>query len=95
MAIFQPMPGKTVSISATGTSASASIPAEAPEVRIHNPGPATVFVRWGVGAQTAVVTDMPVAVGGVEVFTKNAADTIAAITAGTAVTLYITPGVGE
>lgn len=94
--LFQPMPGKSTSISATGTTASATVPAEAPQLRVFNLGPSTIFVRWGVGAQTAVATDMAIPAGVVEMFHKGNADTVAAIcgSGGTA-TVYLTPGVGE
>lgn len=94
--LFQPMPGKSTSISATATTASASVDATAPQVRLYNAGSQKCHVRWGIGAQTAVTTDMVLAAGAIETFHKGAADTIAAICAtGETATLYITPGVGE
>jgi PKD repeat protein len=61
-----------------------------------NAGPSTVFVRWGTGAQTALTTDMPILAGSVEVFTTSPlVDTIAAITASSTATLYITCGEGQ
>lgn len=92
---FQPMPGKSTSIAATTTTASASVPAEAPSLRVFNAGPATIFIRWGVGTQTALTTDMAIPAGVVEVFYKRVADTVAAITSAGASTVYLTPGTGE
>jgi hypothetical protein len=94
--LFQPMPGKSTSIAATATTASADVPAEAASLRVFNLGPSTIFVRWGVGAQTAVTTDMAIPAGVVEMFHKGAANTVAAICgAGGTATIYLTPGVGE
>ena len=51
----------TVVVSATTTSAEASgtISADPPTLELNNAGLAVVFVRWGVGPQTALVTDYP------------------------------------
>lgn len=95
MDLFQPMFGKTTSIAATQTTGSATVPAEAPTMRVFNAGPATVFVRWGVGAQTALTTDVAIPVGAVEMFYKGNANTVAAICAtGSTATVYLTPGTG-
>ena len=109
---FGPNFSKTKSISATSTSASVTLdatdvnytptwPNACPTgghtaIRIVNAGPNTVFIRYGVGAQTAVATDMPVLAGTVELFCKaGAADTVAAICAATqTATVYITCGEG-
>ncbi len=95
MNTFQPMPGKSTSISASASTASAAVDNTAPQLRIYNAGAATVFIRWGIGAQTAVTTDMAIPAGVVEVFSKGAADTVAAITASGSATVYLTPGVGD
>jgi hypothetical protein len=92
---FQPMPGKSTSIPANATSASASVPADAKSLRIYNAGTVPVFIRWGRGSQTAVTTDMALAPGSVELFYKGAADTVAAICASGSATVYLTPGAGE
>lgn len=93
---FQPKPAGTTSITGTTTSASASVDGSAATIRLYNASAVDVFVRWGKGTQTAVVTDMPIAPGSTECFTKGDADTIAAITAsGSSNTLYITVGSGE
>lgn len=66
------------------------------QIRFYNAGSVPVFVRWGVGAQTAVAaTDMPIAPGAIEVFSKGDADTLAGITASGTATVYITAGDGE
>lgn len=65
-------------------------------MRVYNAGTAVVFCRWGNGAQTAVVTDMPLIPGVVEVFSKaNQDDTFAGITASSTATVYISCGEGQ
>ena len=65
-------------------------------LRIANTGTGLAFVRWGVGAQTAVTTDMPILPGTVEVFGMGlTANNVAAITATGSTTLYITCGDGQ
>jgi len=103
---------KTKSISATASTASATLdgtdvsstptPANAGPsggksvMRIVNAGPNTAFIRYGVGAQTAVTTDMPILAGTSELFSKGGdVDTVAAICASAqTATIYITCGEG-
>lgn len=110
---FGPNFSKTKSIACTSTTASATLDATdvsstptqtnagpsggASVMRIVNAGPNTAFIRFGVGAQTAVATDMPILAGTVEVFTKSPlVDTVAAICAAAqTATLYITCGEGQ
>lgn len=104
---FAPDFAKTKSISATSTTASATLDALDVNsstniggfsvMRVVNVGPNTAFIRWGVGAQTALTTDMPVLAGTVETFTKgNSTDTVAAICAsGQTATIYVTCGEGQ
>ncbi len=62
-------------------------------IRVYNAGTATVFCRWGNGAQTATTSDMPLIPGVVEVFSKADQDnTFAGITASSTATVYITCG---
>ena len=109
---FTPSLGVTKTISATSTSSSVTLdavdvaatpsnPGAGPwgghtVMRVVNAGPNTAFIRWGVGAQTAVATDMPILAGAIEVFTKaGAVDTVAAICASTqTATVYVTCGQG-
>lgn len=67
-------------------------------MRIVNAGPNTAFLRWGVGAAAtgaAVITDMPMLAGTIEVFTKaDSVDTIAAICATGTASISITCGEG-
>lgn len=106
---FTPV-GATVTVSATTSSSDEALPATAvgssttnagtiggaDVLRFYNAGTAIAFVRWGVGAQTAVTTDMPVAPGTIEVFSKAyEADTVAAITAAGTATVYVTAGRGQ
>ena len=85
----------TVTLNATTSSSSAAVPAYSEQIRVHNAGTAVAFMRWGVGATNAVLTDMPIAAGGTEIFTKDAADTVAVITLAGTATVYVTPGAGE
>lgn len=107
---FGPNFSKTKTISATGTSASATLDATDVSatqtntqvvgghsvMRIVNKGPNTAFLRWGVGAQTALTTDMPMLAGTVELFSKAFdVNTVAAICAsGETATVYVTCGEG-
>jgi hypothetical protein len=88
---FTPKQASSTSASPAGSSASASLAAECPDVRLYWAGVAAAQIRWGKGAQTAVTTDMSLAPGSVEVFGKQDADTIAVIGNGT---LYIVCGTG-
>jgi hypothetical protein len=102
---------KTKSISATSTTASVTLDATDVQgttsysttptggngvMRVVNIGPNTAFIRWGVGAQTALTSDMPILAGTVELLNKaTTADTIAAICASAqTATIYITCGEG-
>lgn len=97
---FTPNFSKTKTISAT--SSSSSITLDSTDLvgnnvmRIANAGTATAFVRWGTGAQTALTSDMPVLSGTIEVFTKDPTTTVvAAITASSTATVYVTCGEGQ
>jgi hypothetical protein len=99
---FKPIPGSTVSISATSTSANVAIPdvaklSTAMRVVIVS-GTANARVRSGVGSSQAVAVagDPLCLVGAVEVFGINAADTyVAAKTDAGACTVEFTFGFGS
>lgn len=94
MAVFSPK--TTVIVSASATSVAISLDSGQSIIRTYNAGPSKAFVRWGTGTQSAVVTDMPLAVEGVEAFDKGIANNFAAICSGTETAiLYITVGSGE
>jgi hypothetical protein len=80
---FQPVENDVVSYSVNVTTSAAnaqgSLLVQYPVIRVHNNSNVPVSVRWGVGAQTAVTTDMSMPAGGVETFTKGEATHIAAI----------------
>lgn len=87
--------GATVSLSATGTTSRVQVqtgPASK-AMRLYNAGTVAVFVVCGDAAATATTAGLPVAPGSVEVL-GCAQQYIAGITAGTAATLYVTPGDG-
>lgn len=95
---FQYCQTKTVSATSTTSSAAftgACITTE--QVRVVNVGPNTAFFRCGVGAQTAVTTDVAIPSGIAEIYTKGSlTDTCAAITSGAnTATLYFTAGTGD
>lgn len=91
--LFTPIENKTLSVSSSSSSVTFS-GESAEQLRIYNDGPKPVFVRWGTGAQTAVTTDMIVPVGVIEIFLKGSASTIAAITASSSSTIYLSSGRG-
>lgn len=93
--IFRPDVGQSQILSASTTSAALTFYSESPTFRIVNAGPNAAFIRWGHGAQTALLTDLYFPVGNTEIFDKAQANSIAAIcSTGTAV-LYIAIGNGE
>jgi hypothetical protein len=100
MDVFAPMPAATATISVSNSSSSTaiSIPSTSPgslTARFYNAGPQTVFVVWGVGAQTASTsTSMPIPSGNTETFSIGVSDHVGAITASSTATLYVTPGLG-
>jgi hypothetical protein len=94
---FTPLPGGGQSIAATTTSASITLSGEAlnqADLWIFNAGADYVFCRWGVGAQTAATTGLPIPAGGVFITSKGTADTVACRANTTTATVYIVPGVG-
>ena len=95
-AAFQPG-GNTVTLSVTGSTARVQIQASPPgndNVRVYNSGTVPVFLSCGDVAVVAVAaTSMPVAPGTVEVI-RCGQTYVAGISAGTAATVYLTPGNG-
>lgn len=88
--------GATVSLSATTSSSNANITAGNSALRVVNSGTGVAFIRWGVGTQTAVVTDLPILPSSMEVFgIPIGANNVAAITATGTATVYATPGEGQ
>jgi hypothetical protein len=88
--------GPTVSLAITGTTARVQVQsaANSPHMRIYNSGTVAAFVVCGDVASTATVAaGMPVAPASVEVIGCTQ-QYIAGISAGTAATIYITPGDG-
>jgi hypothetical protein len=83
-------------LAASQTSASATVNKDEGSVRITNTGPNTAFIRMGTGAQTAVLTDMPILANtSVHLKKSISTDTIAAICAATqTASLYIAEGNG-
>lgn len=89
---FIPKLASATTAAPAGSSASAALAPECPQVRLYWSGASAAQARWGKGAQTAVATDLALAPGAIEVFTKQDADTLAVIGTGT---LYIVCGTGD
>jgi hypothetical protein len=95
---FYPRPTSTQSIAATTTSASVTFTGESlndTELYVYNAGTDAVFCRWGVGAQTATTSALPIPSGTVQVFNRNGATVFACRTFTTTATVYITTGNGQ
>ena len=88
--------GPTVSLAVTGTTGRVQVQtiAASPHMRVYNSGTVAVFLSCGdVTVTAAAATSMPVAPGTVEII--GCAQTyVAGISAGTAATVYLTPGNG-
>ena len=103
-----PLPGKafapagnTVNLAADTSTDRVALTAPASaggyQVRIYNAGSATAFVRFGTDTIEATTgAGMPIPSGQTEVFTMASTVThMAAITASSTATLYVTTGYGE
>jgi hypothetical protein len=93
---FQPSYGSGVSVAPTGTSASSTLGAGSLNVVLSNlDSSVTVFVRIGLGAQTATAADYPVLPGTqVSLSKARTDDTVAYVTGGSTGSLHIIPGRG-
>lgn len=95
---FNPAFGKQQAISATTSSSSVTLTEPGitgcAALCLYNAGSVIAFARWGVGAQTATTSDMPLPPGTLQVFNKYDADTVAAITSSGSATVYVMPGQG-
>lgn len=95
---FQPTAAGTQTISATTSSSSVNFAGASGNMRqvlIYNAGSALAFVEFGRGSATAVAaTSMPIPSGAVEGFDLGVNDTVAAITASSTATVYVTIGIG-
>lgn len=92
--------GASVTLAATTTSAGGAIPQPTgaligSHLLITNAGAEAAFVRFGVGAQTAVASDMPVRAGSSIIVQRGQATHVAAIVSGTSATVYVTTGTVE
>lgn len=88
--------GATATLAVTGTSARVQFQSSSASkaVRVYNSGTVAVFITCGdVASVATVAASLPVAPSSVEVI-GCAQQYIAGISAGTAATLYITPGDG-
>ena len=98
--LFTPI-GDTKNISAGTTTGSVALTGftsvAGGSVRVHNAGSVTAFVRFGNSAITAVLTTaIPIPAGAVEAFELGAGCThMAAITASSTATVYVTSGQGS
>jgi hypothetical protein len=88
--------GGTTVISATTTSSDETFAPRYGVIRVYNAGTVPVHIRSGVGAQTAVLTDMPIAGGYTEYFSvPTNHNTIAGITGSGTATVYVTEGTSQ
>jgi len=100
MTPFLPDKAVTVTVSATTSSSRGAITfagskATFPQARVYNAGSVAVFVEFGSSTVAATTADMPIAPGAVEVFTLEDGDThMAAITASSSASVYVTAGRG-
>jgi hypothetical protein len=94
---FRGRRGGSQSISATTTSQSVTVPAEARSIRVSVIAAATVFahVRIGKGPQTAATTDT-VVIGGqsLVLFKEDGEDTVAVRTGASTATVHVQDGEG-
>jgi len=87
--------GDTINIATSTQSAGLQIPGTGPQIYIYNNSAAILFIRTGIGNQTAVITDMPVSPNASVIFTINQTDThIAGILSVGTGTMYATRGYG-
>jgi len=88
--------GPTVNLAVTGTTSRVQFQTtpSAPHIRVYNSGTVTVFIACGdVNIAATLAAGMPIVAGTVEVL--GCPQTyVAGISAGTAATIYITPGSG-
>lgn len=103
---FQPMDVASTKVTATGSSANGVLAhAAANQIstmpgavtcRVYNSGTVIAWVKFGTdNTLAAATTDMPIPPGAVEVFSIGAKSWAAAITGGTSVDVYFTPGYGN
>jgi hypothetical protein len=87
--------GPTVSLAVTGTTGRVQVQSSAGNnVRVYNSGTVAVFVACGdVTIVATTAAGMPVAPGTVEIIGCSQ-QYVAGISAGTAATVYLTPGTG-
>jgi hypothetical protein len=95
---FAPDFGVGGNISATTTSSSITLSggnlALDTDIAIANLGTVAVNCRWGVGAQTALTTDVAIPAGQTLSFGRGAATVVACITASGTATVNVSAGVG-
>jgi hypothetical protein len=88
--------GNTVTLSVTGATARVAVATDGynTAIRVFNSGAVPVFLACGdVTVVAATTTSMPIAAGTVEILGCGKGY-IAGISAGTAATVYLTPGAG-
>jgi len=99
--VFTPcaLDASTVSLSATTTTDAVTLPTAVSgpggSVRVYNAGPQTVFLRFGGTSVVALVTDMPVPPGTIEILGVLPGQAkVACITSTSTATVYFTAGQG-
>lgn len=87
--------GASVTLAATTTSAGAALPdiaQNASRLLVTNAGNETAFFRMGVGAQTAVATDLPIRANSSLIVPRGRNTHVAAIVGTTSATVFVTAG---
>lgn len=93
---FAPTYGQTKTLNASTSSSSVNIQTGQKQMYVANEGTVTVFIKSGVGSQTADATDFPLLPGQAEVLTKgHSHDTVAAVTASGTAKVFVNPGPGS
>lgn len=88
-------PSTKATLSVTSSSSGATVGTQGTTLRISNAGANPIFVRWGVGAQTAVVTDFAVLAGeSANVCVQDEVTHVAAIAGTGTNAAYISRGYG-
>jgi len=92
------IPGSTVSVSATTTTARATLgtsPVTRRDVLMHNAGTTLVFFKFGDSTVTATTSDTPLPAGAYAIFHANDHTHVACITSTGSATVYATVGFGD
>ena len=95
---FRPAGGQTVNVNVAATSGNVQVTSGSGlvQIRVHNDGSATAWIKHGIDNTVAATTtaDIPVGPGARDILTLQGPVWMAAIAAGTTGKIYFTPGEG-